>query len=173
MSRFRALGVLALLVLCMLVSACGGSLIEHPGGARAQNASVAAPGAVAVIRDWARELRAGNVRAAARLFSLPSVFANGSGPVSLRSEHDVLLANASLSCGAQLLSVTPIDGLLHAVFRLTNRPGPGGGCGAGVGQEGAADFLIAAGHISHWLRAPIHEAPARHAPAPSPDAQPV
>jgi hypothetical protein len=64
-------------------------------------------------------------------------------------------ANATLPCGARLVSAEQRGRYINALFRLTGRPGPGGSdCGSGVGQTARTNFVIAHGQIVEWLRAP-------------------
>ena len=149
------------LVLCLLVlTGCGSSsLLLHRSSARStvRVAPGIAAGDVRVIKGWADALRSGHVVAAARYFRIPSIFFTGNGPpVELASLWDVEHVNAALPCGARLLAVTARGRYLDALFRLGNRPGPGGaqGCGSGTGQTARTDFLIRDGHIVQWLRAP-------------------
>jgi hypothetical protein len=112
---------------------------------------------VAVIKAWSTALRTGHVTAAARYFDIPSVFYTGNGPpVQLRSFGQVQIANASLPCGARFLSAHRDGRYVNALFRLTNRLGPGGeqGCGTGTGLTARTDFLIRDGRIVQWIRAP-------------------
>ena len=87
---------------------------------------------VRVIVGWSDALRAGHVTAAARYFRVPSVFFTGSGPpVELRSLSQVETANAALPCGAKFISARAHGRYVNALFRLTNRDGPGGTAGCG------------------------------------------
>lgn len=117
--------------------------------------------AVRVIRAWADALRAGHVRTAAEYFTVPSEMINGTGPggtvpvLSIRSLHAAEEANASLPCGARLISTDQRGPYVNALFRLTGRTGPGGnGCAGGSGQTARTNFLIANGRIVAWIRAP-------------------
>lgn len=112
--------------------------------------------AVQVIEAWADALRRGDVGAAARYFRLPSVFADGSdAPVAIHSLAQAQAVNRSLPCGAKLISAHRIGGEVNALFRLTGRPGPGGGsCGSGAGTTARTDFDIQKGRIVAWVRAP-------------------
>jgi len=118
------------------------------------------PAAVRVIRAWSNALRRGNVRSAASYFALPSRFINGpdsAGEVAVIAIHTLRQAeavNASLPCGAQFMSADQRGRYVNALFRLTDRPGPGGGCGPGIGQLARTNFVIAGGRISEWIRAP-------------------
>jgi hypothetical protein len=140
----------------------GADLLRHGSGRPAVHAPVSAsPGVpaatVAVIRGWSTALRTGHVTAAARYFRIPSVFFTGNGPpVELRSIAQVEVANAALPCGARFLSAHREGRYINALFRLTNRAGPGGeqGCGTGTGQTARTDFLIRGGRIVQWIRAP-------------------
>ena len=112
---------------------------------------------VAVIRHWADALRRGDVRGAARYFQIPSIFAPGPDQeVTLHSFAQAEAANATLPCGAKLISVTRVGGpLVQALFRLTGRPGRGGStCHPGAGQTARTNFVIRSGRIRVWLRAP-------------------
>jgi hypothetical protein len=121
-----------------------------------------APDDEAVIRRWADTLRRGDVRAAARMFTLPSVAANGTDPLRLRTRSAVRYFNRTLPCGAKLLRTKPgRSGFVIATFRLTERPGTGK-CGAAVGAEASTAFLIKRGKIAYWIRVPedVDAAPA-------------
>jgi hypothetical protein len=136
-----------------------------PGAGRAADA-----GTVAVIRHWADALRRGDVHAAARLFQIPSVFAPGPDQeVTLHSLAQAEAANATLPCGAKLISVVRVGGpLVQALFRLTGRSGRGGSaCNPGAGQTARTNFVIRSGRIRVWLRAP--DAPGDNPSQPSPD----
>jgi hypothetical protein len=156
--------VASLAAAAMAASGCGSASrpLRHgtrqPAGHPAVHASPGVPHAtVAVIRGWSYALRNGHVHAAARYFRVPSVFYTGNGPpIQLRSLTQVEVANASLPCGARFLSAHRQGGYVNALFRLTNRPGPGGeqGCGAGTGLTARTDFLIRGGRIVQWIRAP-------------------
>ncbi len=119
------------------------------------------PGAVRVIAGWSTALRNGDISAAAAYFKLPSEMINGSGTpgeasvAQIGSEAQAREANASLPCGAKLISATQRGAYVNALFRLTGRPGPGGtNCGTGAGLTARTDFLIVKGRIAQWIRAP-------------------
>jgi hypothetical protein len=139
---------------------CGSAAkLLHPGS-RASTTSASGPvpsSVVRVIAGWSEALRAGHVAGAARYFRIPSVFFSGSGPpIELHSVAQVEAVNAALPCGARLLSARARGRYVNALFRLTNRPGPGGagGCGSGTGETARTNFLVRDGHIVEWLRAP-------------------
>ena len=167
----------SLLALVLLLSGCG-TTIFHGHHTSTQPQSFAGPadqGQVSVIRSWARALRQGDVDAAANLFALPSLFANGPGGAGpyggqvIHSHHDAVLANESLTCGAKIISTIRHGRYVIATFKLVNRTGPGAGCGGGVGQEAATAFLIRDGHIIDWIRAPLlgPAGPGHTTPAPT------
>lgn len=176
--------VVAVAVAGLLAAGCGGagrSGTGHSGGAPrfgtapsgAQGRSgvqtvptpaptgvPANPAAVQTIRAWTTALRQGDVRDAAIWFALPSemIFrttANGglNGEV-IRTRSDAELANAELPCGAIFISADQRGRYVNALFRLTDRPGLGGGCGKGTGQTARTNFLIVGGLIIQWIRAP-------------------
>lgn len=160
--RYTGSATLIVLIIAVAISlgGCGsGSLLLHrtPDRSAIKVASGVSGGQVSVITGWADALRAGHVVAAARYFRIPSVFFTGSGPpVELTSLGDVEHVNAALPCGAKLISLSRHGRYVDALFRLTNRPGPGGegGCGSGTGQTARTFFLIGDGRILQWLRAP-------------------
>jgi hypothetical protein len=113
---------------------------------------------VNVIKGWSNALRTGHVRAAAGYFQIPSVFVNGpEDEFVLHSLRAVEVVNRLLPCGAEYVSATRRGPYINALFKLTDRPGPGGGtdgCGSGAGTTARVNFIISNGKITHWLRAP-------------------
>jgi hypothetical protein len=146
--------VAAALVATAVVGAGCGSSAHRTATSTASRTAAAGPAAVAVIRAWSTALRRGDVAAAARYFALPSEFVNGpSDIITIRTEAEAQQANASLPCGALLISTSRRGPFISALFRLTNRQGPDAGCGAGTGQLARTFFIIEGGHIVHWIRA--------------------
>jgi hypothetical protein len=109
------------------------------------------PEAAAVIRDWADDLRGGDLEAAAGHFQLPSFAQNGTAPIELRTRDDVRAFNASLPCGAELTEAEMHGRFTIATFELTERPGEGE-CGSGVGETAKTAFVIEDGLITRWIR---------------------
>jgi len=165
----------------MMGAGCGSSAHR----ARTSTAPSAAPrsapasggaSAVGVIRGWSNALRRGDVDAAARYFALPSDFINGPGDaLAIHTEAQARAANATLPCGAVLVSTVRHGRFITALFRLTNRPGPNAGCGSGTGGLARTDFVIAKGRIVDWIRAPDAggAAPAPLTPSTTPAGGPV
>lgn len=156
----RDVGALGLaMILALAASGCGSSgksgATLKPG---TQGPGVPAS-AVAVIAGWADALREGRPQRAAALWAQPSVMVNGpdaSGHLALihiRSEHDALLADESLPCGATLRATARSGRYVRASFTLGSRLGPGAGNAPCSGQA-SVDFLIRDGRIVRWLRAP-------------------
>jgi SnoaL-like protein len=142
----------ALLLAALALSACGTEkAVDKESPARE-------PSAAGVIRAWADALRGGDVERAARFFALPSVVSNGTPPITLRSRAAVRLFNDSLPCGAVLERTYREGRYTAAVFRLTERPGPGR-CGTGTGARARTAFVVRDGKISQWRRLPEPEAP--------------
>jgi hypothetical protein len=104
-----------------------------------------------VIRAWAETLRRGDIAGAARFFAVPSVVANGTPPIVLSTRAEVRAFNSSLPCGAQLLRTSSSGRFTTAVFRLTERPGPGR-CGTGTSHTARTTFVIRDGKIDEWRR---------------------
>ncbi|HEX5194247.1 MAG TPA: hypothetical protein VFW09_15720 [Solirubrobacteraceae bacterium] len=146
----------------LLVASVGGLAAAGCAGPDALPGHGSGPSAfdrsVRVIEGWSTALRTGHVQAAAGYFTVPAVFVNGPDEVLfLRSRRAVEIANRLLPCGAVYVSARRDGRYVNALFRLTDRPGPGGGpngCGAGVGTTARVDFVIRDGKITHWLRAP-------------------
>lgn len=143
----------------------------------------AAAGDVNLIRAWADALRRGDVRSAAGYFALPSVMINGTEAggqpllITIGDAAEAEAANATLPCGAQLISTDQRGRYVNALFRLTGRPGLGGtDCGTGVGSTARTNFVIAGGRIVEWIRAPADpgdgRSPAPAVPSPAPGSQP-
>jgi hypothetical protein len=136
------------------------------------------PAAVAVIRAWSSALRRGDIRGAARYFALPSVMVNGPDSngnavaISIRTVAQAQAANASLPCGARFISADQRGRYVNALFRLTDRPGPGGGCGGGTGDTARTNFVISDGRIAEWIRAPNDPGDNGNPPAPGPQSTP-
>ena len=137
----------------LLATGCGGgddssstTTTEIPGGAD--------PEAVSVIDEWAKTLSEGDVDGAAEFFAVPSVATNGP-TFEIESPEDARAFNAALPCGAKLVEAHPRGEFVIAVFRLTERPGPGT-CGAGVGEKAATAFVISSvGKITEWRRVTV------------------
>ena len=107
---------------------------------------------VRVVRAWADTLRRGDVRAAASYFALPSLVANGTPPIRLRTRAHARTFNRTLPCGAKLIRAEPAaSGFLIATFRLTERPGEGR-CGTGAGETARTAFRVRGERITDWLR---------------------
>jgi hypothetical protein len=117
---------------------------------------------VAVIDEWVRTLREGDVVGAAELFALPSVVQNGTPPIRLDTRAEAIDFNRSLPCGAELLGASRLGPLIAATFRLTERLGAGE-CGSGVGGLARTAFLIRDGEIVEWRRLP--DPPPREQPS--------
>jgi hypothetical protein len=137
-------------------SGSGAQAIPTPG----PTGTPAAASAVGVIRAWSDALRRGDVRGAARFFARPSKMINGldsngtAALITIDTQAEAEAANAALPCGARFLSADQRGRYVNALFRLTDRPGEGGGCGPGIGQTARTNFVIANGRIVEWIRAP-------------------
>jgi hypothetical protein len=103
-----------------------------------------------VIDGWAKTLASGDIEGAAEFFALPSVAENGV-LVEIEDEDDALRFNASLPCGAELISAESQGELTTATFRLIERPGAGA-CGDGTGNTAQTSFVIEDSKIVEWRR---------------------
>ena len=64
---------------------------------------------------------------------------------------------ATLPCGAEVVSAFQDGQYINVLFRLVARQGRGGGpnaCGSGVGSTARTEFVVRDGQIVAWLRAP-------------------
>jgi hypothetical protein len=106
-----------------------------------------------VIRRWADTLRGGDVRGAARFFALPSVvqLQPTAAPVVITELRQAVAFNRVLPCGARLLRAELDGRYVNALFRLTMRRGAT--CDA-PGTTARTDFVVRAGKITEWRRAP-------------------
>jgi hypothetical protein len=157
MASLRPGRSIAAVTAVVLLAGCGSGHKSRQGSSASAGAGRSQAAAVEVIRAWSSALRRGDVRGAARYFALPSVFANGSGQVPviiIHTEREAQVINESLPCGALFISAVKSGRYVKALFRLTDRPGPGGGCGAGIGQLASTDFVVRGGRIAQWIRAP-------------------
>lgn len=134
---------------------------HHSGGSASASAGGGASAdAERVVRAWADTLRRGDVAGAARYFALPSVVANGTAPIRLKTRAEAEFFNRTLPCGSRVVRAAPAaHGFIIVTFRLTERPGRGS-CGSGAGGTARAAFLVENGRITHWLRvADVAEGP--------------
>jgi hypothetical protein len=154
MRSIRPGALVALLGAGLVLAGCGSTSTST---SRSTPTTARASSAASVIRAWSSALRRGDVKAAARYFALPSEFANGTGTggmavFSIRTEAQAIEVNADLTCGSILISTQPDGRYTHAVFRLTDRGGPGGDCGSGAGLLASTNFIIRGGRIVAWIR---------------------
>ena len=153
-----ARAIAAVAVCLVALTGCGSEPSSTvPGGADAD--------AVRVIKDWADELRAGDVHAAADRFDLPAIVQNGTPPLRLTRRSQVIGFNETLPCGAELIRAERRGRFTIATFRLTERPGPGR-CGAGTGETARTAFVIHDGRITEWRR--VADLPPGEPPAQGP-----
>jgi hypothetical protein len=136
--------------LAVALGGCGGLGPDDPDRTDVPGGGDSAD--VEVIEAWSEALRAGDVEEAASYFAIPSLAENGTPPIPLRSEAEVLAFNESLPCGAVLVSATSAGHFTTATFKLTDRPG--GGCGPGAGGTARTSFAIEDGKIVEWIRVP-------------------
>lgn len=147
----KAIAAAALSALSL--AACSDDEPSIPGDADAD--------AVEVIREWADQLRAGDVEAAAERFEIPATVQNGTPPLRLINRDEVIAFNESLPCGAELTEAERSGRFVVATFELTERPGPGE-CGSGVGETARTAFVVHGDRIAEWRRVadePLPEPP--------------
>jgi hypothetical protein len=119
-----------------------------------------------IIRRWLAALDRGDVARAAHFFALPSKFQNTGTPVlHIDSEEERIAINLSLTCGARAEKTGGAGAYTIVLFRLIDRPGPGGGCGGGTGGTARGAILVVGGLIREWYRLPDDAAQDPAAPA--------
>jgi hypothetical protein len=107
---------------------------------------------VAVVRTWLEELSRGDVRKAARLFSLPARFQNFTTVALIRTPAQAVAVTSSLPCGAKMTTAGGARGFVVYEAELTDRPG--GACGTGVGGVVRGAVLVRDGKMIEWYRLP-------------------
>ena len=150
--RIAALGVAT----AMLAGGCGEDESDLPPRVRPAppiDAKAVPPPreSVRVIRRWADALRRGDVRAAARLFALPSIVQLQPGGPELRitkRRHAVAFQRV-LPCGATVVRADREGRYVTVLLRLTQRPGDR--CDA-PGTTVRTAFLVRDGLIAEWRR---------------------
>jgi hypothetical protein len=138
-------------LIALLSAGCGGS---NGGSATTTEARVpggADPADVQVIEGWVDALRRGDIDAAAGYFAIPSVAENGA-IIRIHSVDQAKLFNAALPCGATLIRAVSAGKFTTGTFKLSERRGPGAGCGLGVGGTAQTSFVIRDGKIAQWRR---------------------
>jgi hypothetical protein len=119
-----------------------------------------------VIRRWLAALDRGDVERAAHYFALPSKFQNTGTPVlHIDNEAERIAVNMSLTCGARAERTGGAGPYTIVLFRLIERPGPGGGCGGGTGATARGAILVSDGLIREWYRLPDEPAQQQDQPA--------
>jgi hypothetical protein len=168
--RSRWLVAVVFVGLAIMLAGCESSARHPSTSTRVHKAPATADAsAVGVIRAWSTALRRGDLNTAARYFALPSEFINGpTDVITIHTEDQARIANASLPCGALLISTARHGRFVSALFRLTNRVGAAGACGSGTGQLARTNFVIAQGRILEWIRAPDSGGGASPAPGAPP-----
>jgi hypothetical protein len=142
----------ALLLATVVIAGCGEQEKAERSPARPD------PSPRAVIRAWVNTLRTGDTEGAAAYFALPSVVSNGTPPIYLHNRAQARRFNESLPCGAVLQRTYRQGRYTVAVFRLTERPGPGR-CGSGTGDSARTAFIVRGGKIRQWRRLAEPQAP--------------
>jgi hypothetical protein len=109
-----------------------------------------------IVRAWSTALNSGDNAAAARLFGLPALIAQGSFIREFPSYAVLEQWHASLPCSGTIISVAFAGEFVVVVFELGDRPTSD--CDA-PGEPAAARFLIRDGRILAWQQIPVPEEP--------------
>ncbi len=105
-----------------------------------------------VIRAWSRALRRGDVEGAARYFSLPSKFQNGTPVLTIDIPPERIAINEALPCGGIPVRLGSAGPFTIVTFKLVKRVG--GDCGSAVGATARSAIRVADRHIREWYRLP-------------------
>jgi hypothetical protein len=129
--------------------------LELPAHVPRRATGPASRSATHVIRRWLAALNRGDIERAAHYFALPSIFQNTGTPVlHIDNEEERIAINLSLTCGARAEKTGGAGLYTIVLFRLVERPGPGGGCGSGTGQTARGAVMVYRGLIREWYRLP-------------------
>lgn len=152
--------VAAVALAALATGACGrGHTLAHTVKPHTRPADSAA---VKVIRAWSDTLRASHVERAAAYFAVPTVvqFQQGGAVTRLRRRIDTVAFNATLPCGARLVSASRSGRYVNALFVLSDRPGSP--CDA-PGRTARTNFVVRGGKITEWRRAADRPGDEQHA----------
>ena len=132
--------------------------LKIPANVPLRSTGPASKTATRIIRRWLAALDRGDIERAARFFALPSKFQNAGTPVlHIDSEAERIAVNLSLTCGARAEETGGAGAYTIVQFRLTERKGPGAGCGPGTGGTARGAILVVGGRIHEWYRLPDDE----------------
>jgi limonene-1,2-epoxide hydrolase len=133
-----------LLVVVLLVSACGGG----------------APSTESVVRAWSQALDSGDNKRAADLFAPGAEVVQGSSVVRLKTHADAVAWNSALPCSGRIVAIKTRGQTATATFELGDRQQSR--CD-GPGQRATAIFRVVDGKIVLW-----HQTPTKAAEPPPP-----
>ena len=139
------------------VTVTAGTETESKGSTDAPDTAEADAEDLKVIEGWSEALTEGDVKAAASYFATPSTAENGPLRIDIESLQDATRFNATLPCGAMIVSARTQGELTTATFELSERPG--GDCGEGAGGAASTSFDIEGGKIVQWRRIDDGSAP--------------
>jgi hypothetical protein len=132
--------------------------LKIPANVPLRSTGPASKSATRIIRRWLAALDRGDIERAAHFFALPSKFQNAGTPVlHIDSEAERIAINLSLTCGARAQETGGAGAYTIVQFRLTERKGPGAGCGPGTGGTARGAILVVGGRIHEWYRLPDDE----------------
>jgi len=138
--RRDAVFALLIAVLPAAIVGCGGT---------------AAGGPAAVVDAWTKALDGGDDAAAAKLFAKDAIVVQAGRRLTLAGQAEALSFNASLPCGATVVSEQTAGSEVTATFTLTSRPGHR--CD-GTGQSAVTVFEVSGGKITLWHELPSNPA---------------
>jgi hypothetical protein len=144
-----------------------------PRGTPSRGTRDADPARLLVIRRWLRELREGDIGAAARTFANGALVQNGTPVFRLRSYAERrLFIDQNFPCGARVAAARGARREFTVVeFTLTARVG--GSCPTTGGGSARAAIRVQGGRIVEWYRLPDPLGPPDAAPPPENVGPPV
>lgn len=123
-----------------------------PANVPQRSTGPADPDSVRVIKAWSKALRGGDVRKAARYFSLPSKFQNATPVLTINIPKERIAINEALPCGAIPVKLGGAGDFTIVTFKLVKRVG--GACGQGVGGKARTAIKVSGNQIHEWYRLP-------------------
>ncbi len=135
-----------------------------PRGVPSEGTGRADPARLRVIRTWVRELREGDIGAAARTFADGALVQNGTPVVRQRTyAQRRQFIDEGFPCGARVAGASGARRSFTIVeFTLTARVG--GSCSGPGGGSARAAIRVRDGRITEWYRLPDRPGPPDAAP---------
>jgi hypothetical protein len=144
-----------------------------PRGIPSEGTGPPDPARLRVIRTWVRELREGDIGAAARTFANGAIVQNGTPVLKLRTYGERrLFVDEGFPCGARVSGASRAR-RHFTIVNFTLTPRVGGSCSGPGGGSARAAIRVRGGRITEWYRLPDGPGPPDAAPPPENVGPPV